>query len=202
MNTREQVCAALARRRSRVRWLLCCCSYSPSPHGERHRGTHSSLAAPLAPPLPSLAFPFICHTKPSRSGGVLSCSWARQRNASKRFRMPASVMILWRLTRRQGDKREQRQGLALADRVSTVGAHRSLCLDCARISANPPPNTPIISNTASLETLENPGSGWGELVERTPTLRLLIRGSAIIQESPMNLASKLCMCLDVLERGR
>ena len=65
---------------------------------------------------------------------------------------------------------------AVSGRLTSGGTH-SLCLDCAQTSANPPPNTPITSNTASLEILENLGGVWGRLGERVPALRLLIRGS-------------------------
>ena len=48
---------------------------------------------------------------------------------------------------------------AVSGTLSSSGA-RSLCLDCAQISANPPQNAPITSNTASLEILENLGGVW------------------------------------------
>ena len=61
MNKREQVCAALARRRSEVRWLPYRGSCCPSQHSERQRGMHGGPTAPLRLRA-SLALPILYHT--------------------------------------------------------------------------------------------------------------------------------------------
>ena len=49
----------------------------------------------------------------------------------------------------------------------------------------------MTSNAASLKELANPGGVWGGWVEREPTIRLLIRGSEVINEAPMGRASEV-----------